>query len=187
MSPIAAANRQIVSRPQTSHAPTTPAPQASAPKAAPTPTAPASTPAPAPQALNANAMSVLIDVQAKLAGAPGKAAEAIGQVIDRFEDRRPQPAPQPQPAPAPKPAVIPGGDAGAAKLSSAAVAARLLEEGGMLQAAAARSAGWAQQRADQQVADANTGITLLKATLAGYQAWQGDLAKPDARQVSIAA
>jgi hypothetical protein len=134
-------------------------------------------------------MSVLIDVQAKLQDVPGKAAQAVEQVIDKLQARNPAPAPQPIPQPIPtptrKPVVIPGGDTAAATLSSAAVAARLLQEGGMLQTAAQRSATWAQQRADRQVADANTGITLLKATLSGYEAWQGGFSKD--HKVSVSA
>jgi hypothetical protein len=192
VSHIAPVSQPIVSRPQTTHAVTTPAAHGSSsdhtPAADPAPVPAASTShAPAPQAISSNAMSVLIDVQAGLEKLAGNAAHAIGDVIERLEDRF-HPQPQPQPAPAPKPVVIPGGDTGAATLSSAAVAARLLEEGGMMQAAAARSASWAQQRADQQVADAKTGITLLQATQSGYMAWQGRFSHTtETSQVSLAA
>jgi len=200
VSHIATVSQPIVSRPQTTHGATTPAANSShsshapAPQPTPEPTptpAPAAGHAPAPQAMASNAMSVLIDVQAGLEKLGGAAAQAVGEVIERLEDRfhpQPPPQPQPQPAPTPKPVVIPGGDTGAATLSSAAVAARLLQEGGMLQASAQRSASWAQQRADRQVADANAGITLLKATLSGYEAWQGRLAQSDnGQQLSLAA
>jgi hypothetical protein len=192
VSHIAAVSPSSLSRLQTTHGATAPASKGHDSKPAPVadpapaaPAAPASSHAPAPQALNANAMSVLIDVQAGLEKLAGNAAHAIGEVIDHFHDHHHHQAPQPQPAPAPKPVVIPGGDTAAATLSSAAIAARLLDEGGMLQAAAQRSASWAQQRASRQVADANTGITLLKATLSGYQAWQSDFAAPNGGQVSL--
>jgi hypothetical protein len=192
VSHVAVASHPIVSRPPATHGETAPASQRSdadhAPTADRTPTPPAAAShAPAPPAMSANAMSVLIDVQAGLEKLAGDAAHAIGEVIERLEDRF-HPQPQPQPAPAPKPVVIPGGDTAAAQLSSAAIAARLLDEGGMLQAAAQRSASWARQRADRQVAEANTGIALLKATISGYQAWQGDFARPQqGAQLSIAA
>lgn len=195
MSHIAPVSSSSVSRPQTTHGATAserngsdnkPAPAASSPPA----NTPAPAHAPAQPALDSHAMNVLIDIQAGLDKLAGNAAHAIEDVIERLRDHHHHdtPQPQPQPQPAPKPVMIPGGDAGAATLSSAAVAARLLEEGGMMQAAAQRSATWAQHRAAQQVAQAKIGITLLQASHDGYLAWQGRLAQAtDGSQVSVAA